>query len=354
MLALEPSRPRIREVGMPKAVLKFYGGVERTVSVGSGQTLLEAAEAAGIPLLHQCRSGSCSTCICEVLEGQLHHRKGVATSLLPMEYAEGKRLSCMALLEQDSVVAFDYPIDLLERDKPQSFKAKVFGVANVASDVVRLTLRAPKRLDFAFSSGQFLRLRVPGTDEWRSYSMASSHLKPHEMDFYLRLVPGGCMSNWVGNGCNVGDLIEAEGPFGTFFLRPSRGKHIFIAGGTGLAPILSMLDALRHSTGPRPPMLLSFGCTRVDQLFALERIDLLGQWLPSLETRLSVIEASESLSPDIRRGNPVEAIVADDIDPGETVVYLCGPPPMIEAGHRHFVSLGVPEHNIYNETFVAS
>jgi len=250
-------------------------------------------------------------------------------------------------------VEFSYPSTLLDAGQPQAFKAKVFGIRREASDVVRLTVRAPKKIPFEFEAGQFLRFRVPGSDEWRSYSMASSPMKPHEMDFLVRLIDGGRMSRWLVDDCEPGALIDAEGPFGSFFLRPARGKHIFIAGGTGLAPILSMIEALRYASGPKPDILVSFGCNSPDQLFALDALELYSQWLPSFEARVSLLE--EGGPQKCRRGNPVDAITANDIgDAAHTVAYLCGPPAMIDAARRHLGSLGVPDNQIFNETFVAS
>lgn len=343
---------------MPNVVLRFSDGVQHGVEVQPGQALLAAAESEGINLLHQCRSGSCSSCICQVESGDLVHVEGKSTSLLPVELEEGKRLSCLSLVESDSVVSFGYPSSILRRDGPRSFQAKVFGVQRVAEDVVRLVVRAPRRESWEFDAGQFLRFRVPGSDAWRSYSMASSSQAPKEMSFFIRLIPEGLMSRWLTDVAKPGDLVDVEGPFGSFFLRPSSGKHIFIAGGTGLAPVLSMIDELHRAPGPRRAVLVSFGCNATGQLFGMDTLDLYSQWFPEFATRISVLdgctEKGGSSTHALRQGTSVDAITEEDVKGHDTVAYLCGPPPMIEAGRRHLEKLGLSESQIFNETFVAS
>ena len=149
------------------------------------------------------------------------------------------------------------------------------------------------------------------------------------------------------------DVVKIKGPYGAFFLREDhrRAKHIFVAGGTGLAPVLSMVDGIRQWGGRKPPMLLSFGCAVPEALFCLDELELRRQWLPTLETRISVDRGAQG---DVLSGSPVAALREGDVPNADTVAYLCGPQPMIDAATRRLIELGVPANRIYSEQFVAS
>jgi benzoate/toluate 1,2-dioxygenase reductase subunit len=173
------------------------------------------------------------------------------------------------------------------------------------------------------------------------------------MEFLIRLLPGGAMSTFLENEAGTDHVLTLSGPYGAFFLRDEhkRVPHIFVAGGTGLAPILSMIDTLRQSSGRKPPMLLSFGCAVPEALFSQEDIELRQQWLPSLEARICVDrEATEGL----HLGSPVSALREGDVSNPDTVAYLCGPQPMIDAATQRLIELGVKAQNIFAEQFVAS
>ena len=173
------------------------------------------------------------------------------------------------------------------------------------------------------------------------------------VEFYIRILPSGVMSDYLKSEAEAGDLVELEGPFGSFCLRRSKAQHLFIAGGTGLAPFLSMIDAIRQYSGTKPPVLLSFGCTNDAGLFCRDELSDAEFMLPTLEARISV---DRKLDPDteVRVGNPVDAISADDITADDAVAYLCGPPAMIEAARAHLIKLGVNPDNVHAEQFVST
>ena len=173
------------------------------------------------------------------------------------------------------------------------------------------------------------------------------------LELLVRLLPGGAMSSWLEGGAKPDDVVKIKGPYGAFFLREDHrhAKHIFVAGGTGLAPVLSMVDGIRQWGGRKPPMLLSFGCAVPEALFCLDELELRRQWLPTLETRISVDRGAQG---DVLSGSPVAALREGDVPDADTVAYLCGPQPMIDAATRRLIELGVPPEHIYSEQFVAS
>lgn len=331
--------------------LRFTDGVNRSLRVPAGVNILDAGLAADMPILHQCRSGSCSSCIATLVSGTAVQRAGGSSTLLRSEYDAGQRLLCQT--EPQDTCTFDLAYtSIAGAEQPRKALALVDEVERLAPNVVRLKVELAEGQWLPFKPGQFVQIAIPGTDGVvRSYSPASTPDALPSLEFLIRLLPGGAMSTWLTGQAKRDDVVTIEGPFGAFFLREKlRAPHILIAGGTGLAPILSIIDSLRAQPGRKPKMLLSFGCANADSLFALDDIALRRQWLPTLETRISVDQGG---APWLV-GNPVDALRDDDAADPDTVAYLCGPPPMVDAAIRRLEALGVRHANIFAEQFVAS
>lgn len=331
--------------------LQFSDGEQRAVTVPDGKTVLDAAIEAQIPILHQCRSGSCSSCMAVLLEGQASVRPGASSTLSRSEVDAGHRLLCVTEVQTDCKLALNYRTDAGEV-RPVRAHAFIDSIERLAPNVVRLTMELADGAWMNFKPGQFLQVTVPGVGVARSYSPASTPADLPRIVLLIRLLPEGAMSDYLRDRAKPDDVIEIEGPFGNFFLRESRPvPHIMVAGGTGLAPVMSMIDALRVSSGRRQPILLSFGCATPDALFYLNEIALRKQWLPSLSARVSVDRDARA---ELLLGSPVDALCPSDItDPG-TVAYLCGPPPMIEAASIRLRALGIQPDNIFSEQFTAT
>jgi benzoate/toluate 1,2-dioxygenase reductase subunit len=336
-----------------RVTLRFDDGVEKIIAAAPGEFVLDAALRQGVPLVHQCRSGSCSTCVAQIVQGDIAMAPGRSTSLIATEAAEGKRLLCSAYALRDSLVRLHYPAGLIYENSRRVFAAHVSNLDWPAPTVAKLTLELDAAGDFTFRSGQYVRVRVPDTNEWRSYSMASMPRDLPQLEFLVRLIDGGTMSEYLRAPNRVGEAITIEGPLGAFILHPSRAPHIFVAGGTGLAPIISMLDEIRRRSGPRPKMLLSYGCASERQFFYRDEIELRAWWMPELRVILSADQVDVRGS-GLICGTPVAALGEDRIVDRGTRAYLCGPPPMIVAARRRLAALGVKPDHIYAEQFVPS
>lgn len=331
--------------------LRFRDGKTTSVAVQKGESVLDAALAAGIPIIHQCRSGSCSSCMAKLVAGRAIMRAGASSTLMKSEYDSGDRLLCLCEPESDCTLDLNYASDAGE-SKAATMHAFVDSIEKIASNVVRLRLELAEGAWMAFKPGQFIQIRVPGTEVTRSYSPASTSNDLPKIELLIRLLEDGVMSHWLENEAQPDDILEIEGPFGSFFLREKvNAPHIMVAGGTGLAPILSMIDTLRRQSGRKPPVLLSFGCATPEQLFCLDDIDLRQQWIPSLSSRISVDSGAHGA---LLAGNPVDALRADEFIAPTAVAYLCGPPRMIEAATQKLVNLGLRPENIYAEQFAPS
>jgi benzoate/toluate 1,2-dioxygenase reductase subunit len=331
--------------------LHFTDGEMRKLVISAGESILDAGLAAGLPLLYQCRSGSCGACVATLLEGDTRNRTGRGSNLLPAEVARGQRLLCQSEADSNCTFSLAYASDA-GQIVPTRVHAFVNGIEWLAQDVVRLTLELAEDDWLEFKPGQYLRLNVPGSETWRAYSPSSTAQTLPRLEFLVRLIDGGVMSTWISRDCRVDDVLELEGPFGQFFLRePCRAPHVFIAGGTGLAPVLAMLGAIRRQGGVKPPLLVSFGCRSESSLFGVVELELFSQWLPRLSVRVSIEQGMHS-TPNL--GTPLTALSAEDFIHPQVVVYVCGPPPMVEAAQVLLSAWGVSPTRIYSEQFSPS
>jgi NAD(P)H-flavin reductase/ferredoxin len=332
--------------------LRFRDGVEERVDVATGETVLAAAIRMGLPLVHQCESGSCGTCVARLVSGETITTPGSAVALMPSEIESGYRLTCSSRVNRDARFEFDYPRTLLDDMVSRVVEARVERVDWVSQSVVRLDVELSEPVDFSFDAGQYVRIRVPGTDAWRSYSMASIEKDLPRMRFLIRYLAGGIMSEWLRNDC-AADCeieIEIEGPLGSFGIAATGGPHLMIAGGAGLSPILAMLDGLRAGPGPKPPVLLCFGCNTGNDLFYEDELELRDFWMPTLTTRLAVMEASSPGS-SATIGTAVSLIEDADLQAGNLTAYVCGPPAMVEAARARLIDGGVAPERIRSEQF---
>jgi benzoate/toluate 1,2-dioxygenase reductase subunit len=336
-----------------RVTLRFEDGVEKQIEVRAGEFVLDAALRQDVPLVHQCRSGSCSTCVARVVSGAVETARDRVSTLFPSEVADGKRLLCSSQAIADSVVRLHYPSTLIFEGERRNFQARVVAIEWPVPSVAKLVITEDRSTGFSFHAGQYVRIKVPGTEDWRSYSMCTTPRELPKMEFLVRIIPGGAMSEYLRGPAREGARLEVEGPLGAFILHPGRGLHIFVAGGTGLAPILAMLDVLRRGAGPQPKMLLSFGCASDRTFFYRDEIELRQWWMPKLSVRLNADRVEDPAS-GLIRGTPVEALGTEPINDSEATAYLCGPPPMIDAARRCLAELGVRRERIYAEQFVPS
>jgi ferredoxin-NADP reductase/ferredoxin len=332
--------------------LRFTDGVEHDVQVGKSDTVLAASLCAGLRLVHQCKSGSCGTCVGRVVSGKLCMNSAAGHCLLPTELELGQRLLCLSTPVSDTCVQLDYPSSFLGNDAPVRVVAQISVREWIAANVVRLVLKLPDAVAFDFRCGQYVRLRVPGTGQWRSYSLATTPEALPIVELLVRILPQGVMSDYLRDQCVIGEDVELEGPHGSFCLRASQAPHVMIAGGTGLAPIMAMIDQVRRMAGRRPKVLVSFGCASPESLFYVEQLRARVDWMPNLEVRVTVDRGGADYRGSV--GNPVHTVAPADVSDPNTMAYLCGPQPMIAAARSHLKALGLRSENVFAELFVPS
>lgn len=324
----------------------------RRLRVPAGTTILEAALAAGIPYPHGCRSGRCGACKSVLIEGQVTLRPFEATALGAEERAAGLILACRAEPRTACEVAW---LDAEERAAHplQKLTCTVSLWRPATHDIHILRLRPPSGQTFAFSPGQFASLRFCGPDgplPPRDYSMASQPGAP-EIEFHLRLTPGGTVGPLLRAHLALDDRVALSGPYGVSYLRRRhRGPIIAIAGGSGLAPIQSIVEAAL-AAGMAQPIHLYFGVRTERDLYLVDHFS-------DLAARHANFRFTPVLSqpdrPTIwRTGLLCEALAADfaAADLSGAKAYLAGPPAMVETCTAALTARGLHPQDCHADAF---
>jgi len=333
--------------------LQFSDGVEMVLDEAGERSILATALESGVNLVHQCHSGSCGTCIGRIIEGRVKSVPGRMSCLLPSDHASGYRLACLSIPAANTRWELDYPSAMLNGPAPVSVEATVTKLSWVSETVAELTVRVDPADHFTFTAGQFVRMTAPGTGLARCMSMASPPQELPLVRFLIRYLAQGVLSGYLKDQCRVGDVVTMEGPFGSFVHTQQSQADIFVAGGTGLAPVLSMLDSMRLSAGGRGTQHLYFGVTHAADLFYLEELELRQFWMPRLSVTVSI---SEGLAAGVPRGLTVKSgTVVEMLDQAVPAAggaaWLCGPPGMITAATSRLTELGYATEQIFSERF---
>jgi benzoate/toluate 1,2-dioxygenase reductase subunit len=328
---------------MHRARLEFQDGEAFDLDVAEGQTVIEAAMLSDAPVRYDCSSGTCGTCIGRLVAGEVEQIPSSPQIVTEAERAAGVYPTCLTRLASDAAFRFDYPL-LPQPSAAGRQQARVMEVTRIANGVARLRLELSTPEAFGFQSGQYLRLRPPGIRTARAYSVASIPADLPVIELLIRLLPGGEVSGWLLDKAAPGDTVTIHGPLGGFALDSRAPRQVFIAGGTGVSPILSMIRGVAGTQGSR---LLCFGCTRHDELFLLDELAALADQTPGLEVRIAAMEGGAGW---IRAGTAVSLLEPIDLE-GDAAFHLCGPPPMVDAARELLTSGGVPAEAIRAERF---
>lgn len=317
-----------------------------TVVVAEGQTILAAALEAGIAYPHGCRSGRCGACKSRLVEGEVEMLSHTPFSLTEQERGQGLILACRAVpttpaevlwLQADADAAAHPAVDL---------KARIVDIADVTHDIKRIRL-VTEDGSFRFSAGQYARLTFSGAPP-RDYSMAS-HPNEKEIEFHIRRVPEGRTSSHIASSAKIGDLVRLEGPFGSSYLREEHaGPIVCVAGGSGLAPIKSIVETAL-SGGMRQPITVYFGARSEDDLYLLDLFAKLEHGHDNI--RFIPVLSSPSGPTDRRRGLVSEAMMQDLSDCDGWKAYVAGPPLMVEAVGAVLTGQGLRADDIHADVF---
>ncbi|MBF4997403.1 2Fe-2S iron-sulfur cluster binding domain-containing protein [Nocardia sp. BSTN01] len=332
--------------------------VDIEMEVDEDEYILDAAFRQGIHLMHGCREGRCSACKSFVLDGDIQMDDYSTFACNDAEVDEGHVLLCRSTAYSDCTIEllnFDED-ELLSGVPIQDVRARVIAIEPMTRDIVSLRLQPVEPAAYEFKPGQYSDLKIPGTEEHRSFSMATTPSGAAHIEFLIKKYPGGKFAGLLDDGIDVGHEIALTGPYGSFTIKAGHVlPMIFIGGGAGMAPLLSLLRHLVE-TGNTRPVHFYYGARTSADLFYLEEIAELGS---RLEGFVFVACLSESMdSPptgpiEIEAGNVTEVVSRREPELGRAEAYLCGPPPMVDAALELLSAAGTPNDQIFYDKFTS-
>jgi propane monooxygenase reductase subunit len=340
-----------------KHVVRFEPvGIE--IEVDEDQTVLRAAAEQGIMLMHGCKEGQCSSCKSFVLDGDDIELDRYSTFALPdYEKEEGFTLLCRAHVYEDvTIELLNYDEDMIRSGLPiQQAVAEVVANDPVTHDMRHLVLRLVEPREIKFFPGQYVDIAIPGTDATRSFSMANTSSRDTgELEFVIKVYPDGLFSHFLDTRLAIGDRLDLTGPFGVFTLRESDDADlVFLGGGAGMAPILSLLRSMAER-GIRRKATYYYGARRRRDLCFEDELRALEASLPGFRYVPALSEPVADDGWDGEVGLITDVVKRHETDLKGAHAYVCGPPPMVEAAIPLLATLGVPEKRIYYDKFTTT
>ncbi|UXJ54975.1 benzoate 1,2-dioxygenase electron transfer component BenC [Pseudomonas citronellolis] len=329
--------------------LNFEDGVTRFIDANPDETVADAAYRQGVNIPLDCRDGACGTCKCFAEAGRYDLGQDYIEDALSEEEAgQGYVLTCQMRAESDCVVRVPASSDVCKTQQ-SSYQAAISEVRQLSESTIALSVKGESLSKLAFLPGQYVNLQVPGSGQSRAYSFSSLQ-KGGEVSFLIRNVPGGLMSSFLTSLAKAGDSLELAGPLGSFYLRDIRRPLLLLAGGTGLAPFTAMLEKIAEQ-GSEHPLHLIYGVTNDFDLVELDKLEAFAARIPNFSFSACVANPESSYP---HKGYVTQHITPAHLNEGEVDIYLCGPPPMVEAVSAYIREQGITPANFYYEKFAAS
>jgi len=325
----------------------------RTFTAEAGEGVLEAAMRNGITLPYGCRNGACGACKGKILEGEVDYGQYAAHILADFEKKNGYALFCQAKPLTDLTIEAR-EIGAAGELQIKKLPCRVQRIERASHDVAVLYLSLPANERLQFLAGQYLEI-IMRDGKRRAYSMGNAPEDDAHIELHVRNMANGAFTEYVFGKMKERDILRFEGPLGTFFLREDSDKPIvFVASGTGFAPIKSIVEHALH-IGVKREMVMYWGArTRAD----LYMFDLPMKWQAENENFSFVPVLSDSPPEDNwtgRTGLVHRAVMEDFPDLSGYQVYACGVPIMVESAHRDFTTqCGLPEDEFFSDSFTPS
>lgn len=320
----------------------------RSIDCASEQTILDACLRNGIWIPHACSRGTCGTCKGELLAGTADMGDESQTCITKGEMRDGKILLCSAVPTSDLVVEARVVPEAGVRLYPvRDFTGYVTSIEECAIETRRIYLELDQPLDFV--AGQYVTLRVPESNVRRSYSLANPPTDRRRIELHVRREPGGeATDRWLFRNVELGQEVDISGPYGGFLLRTDRPEPaIMIAGGTGLAPLKSMIRHVLERGNPQKVHLYQGARTRAD----LYDVEFFAELAAAYPEQFTYVPCLSDEKWDGAQGLVTDVVTAQFGRARGYVGYVCGSRAMVEAATKALAALRVPTRDIYRETF---
>lgn len=336
---------------MYKVALNFEDGVTRFITTLPMETVADAAYRSGLNIPLDCRDGACGTCKCHCESGTYEMDGYIEDALSDHEAEQQYVLTCCMIPESDCVINVPASSEACVRSQQADVHARIAEINHLSESTLSFTVAGDQVRAMHFLPGQYVNVAVPGSDQTRAYSFSSMINEADEsVSFLIRIVPDGLMSSYMARQARVGDSLTLRGPYGSFYLRDIRRPVLMLAGGTGLAPFLAMLEKIRQD-GSEYPIHLIYGVTHDIDLVELEKLEAFASEMDCFSFTACVASEDSSWP---RKGYVTDHMEAAHLNGGDVDIYLCGPPPMVEAVNQYIEQQGIQPVSFYYEKFAAS
>lgn len=319
-------------------------------------TILAAAISAGVGLPYGCKDGACGSCKCKKLSGEVTHDSHSDNALTPAELEAGFVLTCRATAHSD-VVLESRQVTSLDTFPIKKMPVRVGALEKLSDDVMRLQLQLPANNVFKYFAGQYLEFILRDGSR-RAYSMATPpHVQESTpgIELHIRHMPGGLFTDHVFGAMKEKEILRAEGPFGSFFLREDSDKPlIFLASGTGFAPIKGLLAHMQHQ-GIERPVSVYWGGRRPADLYEAAWLQDLAATMPQLNYIPVVSDPQPEDHWSGRTGYVHQAVLDDFADLSGHEVYACGAPIVVDSARSSYTALrGLPAEAFFADAFTSA
>jgi len=319
-------------------------------TVNEGESVLDAALRQGVMLPYSCKNGTCGSCKGHLESGEVHYPFHPPLALTREEIGEGRALLCQAEPMGDLVIRAR-EIEAVRDIQIRKMPARVTEKTLLAPDVMRIKIKLPNAQRLQFLAGQYLEILL-AEGKRRAFSIASSPQSEDEIELHIRHVDGGGFTGWVFDELKERDILRLEAPLGTFFIRNDRLERpmIFMGGGTGFAPLKSMMEDLLSHNDKRPIHLFWGANIRAD-LYMHEQAQ---QWAAQhehVQYSSALIEPDDAAVSDSFHGLVHEAVLNQYADLSGFDIYMSGPPAMIDASRSAFLENGAEKRRIFFDSF---
>ncbi len=315
-------------------------------AVQDGETVLERALKDGLAYPHDCTVGTCGACRTKLVVGKVDAITPFGYTLSREELEAGYILACQALPKTDLELEIDLSATAMEQ---VTTKARIAAIASLTHDIQKVEWEVETPIPF--KAGQYVNVRWEGSPVHRSYSFAAAPEAPAStrITCFIRHVPGGLFTDQLFGGTAQDLSYDLDGPHGQFWLRADKGPMLCIAGGSGLAPLMSLLQDAAQRRVRRDCVLLFGGRAKRDLYGAAEISAIRSAWTAGFDYWPVLSETPEA---GMREGLVTAHIPAalERLGP-DAQAYLCGPPAMIDAAIAELTSQGVPMDAIFYDKF---
>lgn len=318
---------------------------QHPVEVNSKETLLVSALNQGVAMAHSCRVGGCGTCKCRLVEGKTRSLTDFSYVLSAEELADNYILACQSVPLSDIKVE----AHLTDGLAPKETKGTVAAQQMLTHDICQLTVRLAEPIEY--KAGQYTELALASMPSvFRNFSFAGQSGQ-QEVRFLIRRVANGVLTEKITRDTLVGEEVTLRGPHGDFWLQPGAAPILMVAGGSGLAPIMAILEEAQTQALNRPVTLL-FGARRQHDLYLLEKIEQMASHWPAQFTFIPVLSETGDENWQGKRGLVTEHI-ASVLTP-DMHAYLCGPPIMVDAASDVLTAQGINPEHIHADRFLTN